>query len=608
MGQQDGPATEKIKAARLGALDRTRFVAPVFWIDRRGGRALGSGMRGRTWFGMVWILGLILGFGTARAEGEAAGEHHDGATATEHQGEADPRSHHDQAAASDAADRDDDGDDDADGEAPYDQFDVDGDGKADHELKREYEEAFAGIPQTIDTGAVDQELDARPEDKQLLPSITIDQFRTAVRVARKVVLDRMEAKMANSAAKKLNRFARFVFLFSLAGVLLLAMPLVLARRYPGKRGILFKYSGLAALTFFVTVNLFGGVLVAMRATQAAMGSAANPSLAIAAGTFDTLDRNAEEYIDMGKELFVPTLEQMRGDRDEQPSVLLLENGQKIIKDAKVFVGIAKMVKKLDFLFQVLPIVLFGVTMILFGIAIRPTLAEIVKLPLRAAAGEAGIGREVTAKAMRRVWGELRATVCTIAVLVVLTLVSGFVLGRVVSPALDALLGYFSRAVTYLQFVDGASSGLVFLTLFGVILFLVLNVAMLIVSMSFFLGKSQKIFQAKFNDGLPVKTHARFFKLGVPAVLLVQLFPWLYALIADKVLLAIDHSVLDGVSDANQVSWTKLLLAGPAFLVVGFIVAFWAARGGKAIGFLFGYKVKPRIAPPAPPATEDTYAA
>src|SRR5690349_3851027 len=124
-----------------------------------------------------------------------------------------------------------------------------------------------------------------------------------------------------------------------------------------------------------------------------------------------------------------------------------------------------MFKKVDFIFSILPIVLFGVTMLLFGLAIRPTLTEIVKLPMRAASGEAGVGTEVTKKALRRVWGELLATACTIGVLAVLTFVSAFVLGEIVGPALEALLGYFSLAVSYLQFVADAHSGLVFLTLF-----------------------------------------------------------------------------------------------------------------------------------------------
>jgi len=222
--------------------------------------------------------------------------------------------------------------------------------------------------------------------------MSVEQFRAVVRVVKKVVLARMEKKMEKSAEKKMAQFSMFVFFFSLAGLLLLVMPLVMAKKYPGKMGVMFKYSALAAVTFFVTVNLFGGVLMGMRTVQGSLGSMTNPSLAIAAGTFDTLDRNAEEYITMGKELFAPTLEQLRNNSDEQPSVVLLENGQKIVKDAKVFVSVAKMFKKVDFIFKVLPILLFGVSMLLFGLAIKPTIVEIVKLPMRAAAGGDGVGR------------------------------------------------------------------------------------------------------------------------------------------------------------------------------------------------------------------------
>jgi hypothetical protein len=116
---------------------------------------------------------------------------------------------------------------------------------------------------------------------------------------------------------------------------------------------------------------------------------------------------------------------------------------------------------------------------------------------------------------------------------------------------------------------------------------------------------QKIFQAKFNDGTPLAKHSHFFRWGIPCVLFVQLFPWLYAFISDKVLVAIDNSLFEGVPNANDVSWTKELLAGPAFLVIGFALAFWGARGFKAIGFLFAYKVKPKVAPA--PTGENTHA-
>ena len=526
----------------------------------------------------------------------AADEHHDPAPAAgEHEAndhaEAQADAHHAQA-------------DDDDGDAPYNKFDLDGDGKSDPALEKEWNDTFAGYSDKLDEGAIDAALDARPEDAELTPSISVEDFQKIVRLVKKVVLAKMEKKMAIGSAKKMAQFSLGIFLFSLLGLGLLAMPLVMRKKYPGKGKVLFKYSALAAGTFFVTVNLFGGVLYGMKTAQGTLGNLTNPSLAIASATFDTLDENAEDYIVMGKELFVPTLMQMQGNSDEQPSVLLLENGLKVVQDAKVFLSIAKMLKKVNFLFSVLPIVLFGVTMVLFGLAIRPTLTEIIKLPMRAAAGEQGVGRATTRAAMKRVWGELLATLCTLGVLAVLTVLSAAILGQIVKPALDALLGYFAMALNYLQFVEGAKSGVVFLTLFSVVLFLVLNLATLILSMSFFLGKCQKIFQGRFNEGVPIATHKRFFQWGVPAVLFVQLFPLLFVLVAGKALDKINASLLAGIKDADAVPWAKLLLAGPLFLVVAYGLMFWGARGIKAIGFLFSYQVKPkarRHSVPAAPA-------
>ena len=179
------------------------------------------------------------------------------------------------------------------------------------------------------------------------------------------------------------------------------------------------------------------MLFGLRSVQGAMSNYTNPSIAIAGGTFDTLDHNAEEFVITGKELFLPTIEQMRNHPDEQPAVLLLENGIKIVQDAKVFLSMAKMFEKVDFVFGILPILLTIVTLILFVLAIKPTLIEIIKLPAAAAAGQRGVGRDVVTRSMQRVKGELLATLCTVGVLVVLTLVSSFVLGKIVEPAIGA---------------------------------------------------------------------------------------------------------------------------------------------------------------------------
>ena len=485
-------------------------------------------------------------------------------------------------------------------ERPTDPFDADGDGVVspeELENRKELEAIGADIPDDVDLEA----LAKRPQDSELRPSLTPEQFRRLVAVARKIVLQKMAAKIARKADRRMRLFSILVFAFSTLGLALLATPLVLRKKYPGQGRVIFKYSALAAVTFFVTVNLFGGVLYGLRTVQGALSGFTNPSVAIATGTFDTLDSNAEDYVTTGKELFGPTLEQMRNHPDEQPSVLLLENGQRLVKDAKVFLTIRKAVKSVDFIFAVLPIVLMLVTMVLFVIAIKPTLIAIVKLPAAAAANEnGGVGKDVIAASMRRVKAELFATLCTVGVLATMTLISGFVLGKTVQPALEAFLFYFSKSVDYLQFVKDASSTLVFVALFSVIVFLVLNVAVLIVSMTLFLGKCQKIFQQRFSaPGTPLAIHRGFFQWGVASVLFVQLFPLAFVFVAEWLLSNINHRIIGNSLDADQISYGKLMVLGPLVLVVSFVFAFWAARGFKAIKFLFKYKIKKPEAPSGP---------
>ena len=471
--------------------------------------------------------------------------------------------------------------------------------KADHDCDGEIEaeelaqeqafaEAFDDIPNVVN----DDALDLRAEDSELLPSLTVEEFRKLVRLAKTRVLTQMKRKLVAKSDQRMATIGWLIFLFSLSGVLLLAMPLVLGKQYPGKGGLLAKYSALAAVTFVVSVNLFGAALLLMRGTQAQLGEYTNPQIAVAAGFFDTLDEHADDFIVTGKELFAPTLEQLARGSDEQPTALLLDNGRKIIEDAQVFTDIAALFKRIDWVFGVIPILLLLVTMALFVRSVLPTLVAIVRLPAQAAAGVHGAGEAVVKGSMRRVGGEFLATICTVGLLFLLTVISASILGAVVKPALQSLLSYFSLSVSYLQFVDHASSGLVYATLVSVILFLVLNLGAFIVSMALFLGKAQKVFQRRFNDGVPLATHARLWQWGLVAAVLIQMIPLLYVYVAAWGLNAINDAIAGGVTDAELVQWGKLLLAGPMFLVLGFLLLFWLARGVKALKFLATYKVPP----------------
>src|SRR5699024_8596673 len=121
----------------------------------------------------------------------------------------------------------------------------------------------------------------------------------------------------------------------------------------------------------------------------------------------------------------------------------------------------------------------------------------------------------------------------------------------------------------------------------------------IASMTLFLGKVQKIFQRRFNEKVPLREHKQFWKWGTVSAFLAQLVPWGYLVFATWALEKINDKLVEGVESADGMPWSAILLVGPLFLVVGFGVVFWAARGFKALGFLAKYKVPvpPVAAPP-----------
>ena len=352
--------------------------------------------------------------------------------------------------------------------------------------------------------------------------------------------------------------------------------------------MLFKYSGLASRDVLPDgVNLFGGIALGPRSAQAALATQTNPQLKIASGFFDALDDNVDELAPLGGTLIGPTLYELQNS-DEQPAALLMENGKKLIKDANVFVSIGRMFKQLDVVFSMLPIVLLLVTMVLFVISIKPTLIEIIRLPSAVASGAAS-GRDVIHSALRRVGGEILVALCTVAVLFALTLLSGAILGYIVKPAVYSIIEFFGTAVIYLANVPDASSGLVFESLFGVILFLALNLVAIIVGMSLFLGKAQKVFQPRFHDRLPLSAQARFWKWGTASVLVTQLVPLVFMVFAAWALEKLETKL---IGDGSSIPWTAVMLVGPLFLLVGYVLAMWALRALKGIVFLAKYKVPP----------------
>ncbi len=68
-------------------------------------------------------------------------------------------------------------------------------------------------------------------------------------------------------------------------------------------------------------------------------------------------------------------------------------------------------------------------------------------------------------------------------------------------------------------------------------------------------------------------------------------------VAQMILMKIS-GILEGDRGRRGPWWKKLMLLGPLFLVVAYMVMFWAARGVKAISSSPPTRVKPAKAPKA----------
>jgi hypothetical protein len=413
---------------------------------------------------------------------------------------------------------------------------------------------------------------------------TPEALRAALAVARQKVLDKTLDKLEAAQEAQLDRIGTALEIFSLGGLLLLGAPLVLRRRFPGRTLLLFKYSALAAGTFVVAVNLFSVALLGLRSARGALGPLTNPQVAAVEGTFATLDKNAAELTQIGPALLGPTLAQLDADGDEPLHVVLLDNLKKLGPTASVFVTIGKLFKSVDSLAAAVPIALSLLAVVLFLRSFWPVLREIIRMPAHAASGERP-PREILRATFGTIGRELLAALALVGVLLVVTLVGGFVLFRVVEPAMEAILAFIVSAFLYLQVDPDASAGLLLLSMGGVALFLALNVAIVAVASGLYLARAQGIFRARFHDRVPLSSNAPFWKLGTLSLLWALALPLLFTLAAVPGIKAVFGAFLDG----EHPSFLAAMGVSAVLLAGGLALAFWALRAGKGLRFIMTYQ-------------------
>jgi hypothetical protein len=400
-------------------------------------------------------------------------------------------------------------------------------------------------------------------------------------------LEKIEKKLQASQEAKMATLSTVLGWVSLSGFLLLLMPLFLMKKYPGKFKVLMKSSAIAAFSSVLVLNLFAAVIMLLKNAQGALAHHTNPQLKIVEAAIDGLGDSADQLVEVGPSLIQPTLDQL-GSNDGSLPIALLENVKHIAKDVQPFLAAAKWFKSLLWIFEYVPIVMTTIAVFLFAVGAKPMLMELIRLPARAAAGDAPKG--VVKEAFKRVGRELLATICLILALVVITLISGELLALAVRPAVRAFLDTFLLDVIYVQ-TPNASSGLIFASLAGSVLFLALNVLAILVSTGLFLGKAHKIFQQRFQDKVPLREHRAFFGFGLLALVWAQVFPWLFALGAEPVLEKIGETAMA----KGEPNWTLILASSPVVLVLGFMVTFWALRALKGLAFIKKYDLVARKA-------------
>jgi len=410
-------------------------------------------------------------------------------------------------------------------------------------------------------------------------------LRDILRSQREKVALRLEEKIAAKQDAKMATMSTVLGWVSLGGLLLLFLPLALRKKYPGQDALLFKYSALAAGVCVVVVFLFSRVLLLLRGIQGALSSIANPQVAVIDASFQVLDDNVEDLVEVGPVLIEAPLAQVASGEEDSLPLAIIQNIQRINEDITIFKTIARQFEGVFAMFGYLPIVLTVVAVVLFVLSIKPVIMEIVSLPGRVASGQAN-AKEVVKQVFRAVGRELLATLCLIGVLIFTTILSGIFLSMAVEPAIEAFLAYVFTSLLYTMAAPEFSKFVVYMSVMGALLFLVLNIAVVLVTNVLFLGKVQKIFKRRFHDKVALGLHKRFWLWGTLALVWAQLLPLLFVAIAQEGVGKLIDALTSGDGDPP---WSAILLSGPAILVLGFIVVFWAARGLAGIGFIMKYK-------------------
>jgi len=448
--------------------------------------------------------------------------------------------------------------------------------------------------------------------------ISPEKLRKWLGVARTKVVDVISKKEEAKQGKSFHRILIVLLGLAVLGFLVvLWMPLFLAKKYPGQSKLLWRASAVAAVTFAATVVMLGAALLAMRTAQGAVArDSTSPKMRIAQGAFDVLEK--DEYVEGFSDLSKMRLDFVKGPlrnivRATQDAALaaeysvfvayvaghwvellnepelkpLAKNAAKLEAHAASYKTVIAGYKKVDWIMGQVPVALSLLAVFLYLLPLKDTLVDIASAPARAARGAAVSGATVR-RAMTTVWAEVKSVVPFIALILVLLPLIGVFLSVTVQPLIELLLGFSLLTLFYLLLTE-ASTWVLYASLGSVIVLLVACLAVYIVSMVFFTGKVRKILRSIFHFGHSFSEYNRFWFWGSIGLLWLLVLPVLYVWGVDYVVTEYYDPNIDALSTADML-WIPL----PSLLL--FPVLLWIARGTKALSFIKKYPVQVKSDP------------
>ncbi len=424
-----------------------------------------------------------------------------------------------------------------------------------------------------------------PEDIAKIAALYIPVLRKKLAEVKQKTHDKSVAKMTEKQNAKMNLIAKILALISLSGVLLLAIPLIKGKKYPGQMGKLFAYSALAGGALTLSILLLTGVLIATRTLQATTAELTNPQIVIQDATFDAADEQLEEIAATPGLLLIP-LQDVATGQEEDLGVAILNNASKFKEDFDGFKKVADTFKSIQGALGYIPAILTGLAIVLFLVSIKDLIKEILAAPEKAMRGEIA-GHQVFPMVLKRVAQEIGATFATLGAFFGIQLLTAMALGMVAIPTMSTFVMQLLTTLQYVFIEKDASTNVVYFALVGVLGFLVLAIGVTIASGILYLGKFQKIMKAKFINGVPLSRHKAFFGwrtlavvwcIAVPVITLLVI-----ALVGDK--------LEDMATSGKEWDWNLALMPVPIGLLAGFFLVFVAGLGLKALMSIVKYKVE-----------------